>query len=307
MNANEFDLILSNETALDDDGWALIAPFGEHPKTRRARVNGVATEQKFIQVLDNEAADALMSKENSLFGKLKRAFIGIPVYDGHPDLRDHSPESLGNSGVKKQIGMIGKVRKCAQGIEAQFLLSPEGATAVANGSKFPSAFWLVLPNGQRGDATLARPFKLLSVGLTAHPNITGVESLANSQPNTQNIMDRNDLIAVLTLKGIALPNDVTDRQLLDVIANGDYPGHPFHGNQYADGTGGMSAQNKASRNASQASGSAMKSGSKADHKAASVAHKHAAAAANKSGNKQLALYHDEMANMHSDAAKSAKS
>jgi hypothetical protein len=35
--------------------------------------------------------------------------------------------------------------------------------------------------GRRGGAVLARPFKLLSAGLTAHPNISGVESLANAR------------------------------------------------------------------------------------------------------------------------------
>lgn len=57
MNDESQTLILCNATVIDDDGWALIAPFGEHPKTRLARVNGVPTEQKFIQVLDNAAAD----------------------------------------------------------------------------------------------------------------------------------------------------------------------------------------------------------------------------------------------------------
>lgn len=219
---NETELILSNETALDDEGWALIAPFGEHPKTRLVKVNGIATEQKFIQILDNESADKLLSKENSLFGKIKRAVIGIPVYDGHSDLRDHSPESLGNGGAKNQIGVVDKVRKGAGGIEAHFVLSPDGATAVANGSKFPSALWLVLPNGQRGDATLARPFKLLSVGLTAHPNITGVESLANAKgagdSTQQTETEMNKLIAAwLLAQGITLANDATDQQVLEVL------------------------------------------------------------------------------------------
>jgi hypothetical protein len=188
-------------------------------------VNGVLTEQKFIQVLDNDSADALLSKENSLFGKLRRAVIGIPIYDGHPDLRDHSPESIANAASprKNQIGVIDQVRKGAGGIEAHFVLSPEGATAVANGSKFPSALWLVLPNGQRGDATLARPFKLLSVGLTAHPNITGVESLANARgagevaPQTEPTMKL--ITGWLTAHGVALANaeSATETQVLEAL------------------------------------------------------------------------------------------
>ena len=80
--------ILGNE--LDSDGWALIAPYGEHPKSRTARVKGVATEQKFLQVLDNASADKLLDKESGLFRTLRRAIVGIPVYLGHPDLAEHS-------------------------------------------------------------------------------------------------------------------------------------------------------------------------------------------------------------------------
>jgi hypothetical protein len=48
--------LLANECALDDDGWALIAPYGDWPKTRVLRQGGRAVDQHFIQVLDNDAA-----------------------------------------------------------------------------------------------------------------------------------------------------------------------------------------------------------------------------------------------------------
>ena len=304
--SDELNLILSNETALDDDGWALIAPFGEHAKTRIARVNGALREQKFIQVLDNDSADALLAKENSLFRKLKRALVGVPVYDGHPDLSDHSPETLANRAEKKQIGVVDQVRKGALGIEAHFILSPDGATAVGNGSKFPSALWLVLPNGTRGDATVVKPFKLLSVGLTANPNISGVESLANArgsaeESNKKELMLREQIIGALIGRGVVLANEATDQQIVAAIANGDYPGHPFHGNQYEDGSG-STASSRASRDAAQSTHAAMKSGGKENHLAAETAHRHAAAAANRAGNRALALHHGVMAEMHHSMA-----
>jgi hypothetical protein len=176
-------LMLDNEAAtLDEEGWALIAPFGEHPKTRVVKKNGTLVEEKFVQVLDDESAEQLLSRENSIFRRIRRAVVGIPVYKGHPDLRDYAPETAGGAGKKEIIGTIDKVRKTARGIEAHFVLTPAGADAVENeGCKYPSALWLVQPIGQRGEAILARPFKLLSAGLTAHPNITGVESLANAR------------------------------------------------------------------------------------------------------------------------------
>ena len=173
--------ILANETALDEEGWALIAPFGEHPKTRFIKKNGGIQREHFIQVLDHQSADQLLSRENSLFRRIRRAVVGIPVYKGHPDLGDFSPETGG--GAKKEIiGAIDQVRKTERGLEAHFVLTPAGADAVERqGCKYPSALWYVQPVGRRDGAVLARPFKLLSAGLTAHPNISGVESLANAR------------------------------------------------------------------------------------------------------------------------------
>jgi hypothetical protein len=180
---SEHFTILSNEAALDEEGWALIAPFGEHPKTRLVKKNGAIQREHFIQVLDQQSADQLLSRENSLFRRIRRAVVGIPVYKGHPDLADYSPETNTAGARKEIIGAIDKVRKTERGLEAHFVLTPAGAEAVERqGCKYPSALWYVQPVGRRGGAVLARPFKLLSAGLTAHPNISGVESLANARP-----------------------------------------------------------------------------------------------------------------------------
>jgi hypothetical protein len=179
---SEHITLLANEAALDEDGWALIAPFGEHPKTRFIKKNGTVQREHFIQVLDHQSADQLLSRENSLFRRIRRAVVGIPVYKGHPDLGDFSPETAVGGAKKEIIGAIDKVRKTERGLEAHFVLTPAGADAVEReGCKYPSALWYVQPVGRRGGAVLARPFKLLSAGLTAHPNISGVESLANAR------------------------------------------------------------------------------------------------------------------------------
>ncbi|HEY3861640.1 MAG TPA: phage protease [Verrucomicrobiae bacterium] len=173
---------LPSEAALEQDGWALLAPFGEHPKTRFVKKNGKVEREHFIQVLDNQSADLLLSRENSLFRRIRRAVVGIPVYKGHPDLGDYSPETSSPSAKKEIIGAIDRVRKTGRGLEAHFVLTPAGADAVERqGCKYPSALWYVQPVGRRGASVLARPFKLLSAGLTALPNISGVESLANAR------------------------------------------------------------------------------------------------------------------------------
>jgi hypothetical protein len=178
----QFEAILSNAAGIDAEGWALVAPFGRFPKTRVYKDGGAIKEQKFIQVLDNESADALLARENSLFSKVKRALIGLTIWKGHGDLNDHDKTALGNSREKIKLGTVDQIRKTERGIEAHFVLDNDGAEAVAAGWKFPSVLWRVLHTGVDGDAIIGTPFKLLSVALTQFPNISGVDSLANARP-----------------------------------------------------------------------------------------------------------------------------
>jgi hypothetical protein len=125
-----------------------------------------------------------VGRENSLFRKIRRAVIGVPVYKGHPDNKIFNPSVLDNSGDKMiKLGVADAVRKGAKGVEAHFALDQDGAAAVENENcKYPSGMWLVQPTGElRDGAIVCTPFKLLSVGLTPYPNISGVESLANQR------------------------------------------------------------------------------------------------------------------------------
>jgi hypothetical protein len=188
-NENDRAVVLANAAEIDADGWGLIAPFGEWPKTRMYREHGQIKSQDYLQVLDHTAAAALTGRENSLFGRLKRAFIGIPVYLGHGDLSDVDPHAVTRPQPKLKLGVVDQVRQTPRGIEAHFALDHDGAAAVAAGWKFPSAFWYVQPTAnaqspepkaQSPSPIRCRPFKLISVALTQFPNISGVESLANA-------------------------------------------------------------------------------------------------------------------------------
>lgn len=86
------------------------------------------------------------------------------------------------------------------------------------------------------------------------------------------------------------------------IAKGDYPGHPFRGNQYASGSGG-GARHRAAFRAHTATKATLGSGSsKASHTHAASKHDRAARSAKRAGAERQASYHQHMASYHTSRA-----
>jgi hypothetical protein len=241
-NSSEHDLAdfvaLENELALDNDGWALLAPFGEHRKERLATINGQIVTERYVQIVDEAAVDVVVANEKgtNLFARLKRALVKRPIYRDHPDLKQYSPESvaIGNQDLTP-LGLNGGCRKTARGLEFQPNLSPEGALAIENGGcKYPSALFLLKKTGivrDNGDIEV-RPFALASIGLTPTPNISGVDSLANARankpaasggsatsqkPNEEDTNMKSLIIGWLAAQGVSLANDSTDQITFDAL------------------------------------------------------------------------------------------
>jgi len=224
-------LALENELALDNDGWALLAPFGEHRKTRTIQRDGRVVQETFVQVFDEAAVDAVLANENGgVFTRLKRAFIKRPIYNGHPDIKLYAPETVTLANERLiPLGLNQACRKTARGLEFQPLLVPDGKKAVEeDGCKYPSGLFLLnKTGGVRADGAIeVRPFKLASIGLTPHPNISGVDSLANARANQPAASDKTKttddtmkqlLIGWLAAQGIALANDSTDQSVFDAF------------------------------------------------------------------------------------------
>lgn len=91
----------------------------------------------------------------------------------------------------------------------------------------------------------------------------------------------------------------------DEATKGDFPGHPFRGNQHAGGNSG-GGKSKASKGAHKASKEAEKAGTKEAHKEAADKHRAAAEKHSKAGNTGVAVYHQSMADYHAGAAKGSK-
>lgn len=179
-------IALGNELALDNDGWALLVPFGEHRKKRLAMVDGKPVEETYVQLFAEADADACLANEKGtgLFARLKHALVKRPIYNGHPDIKLYAPDTVTAGGEKLiPIGLNDGLRKSARGLEFKPLLVPDGEQAVVrDGCKYPSALFLLNKTGTvrpNGDIEV-RPFKVASIGLTAFPNISGVDALANA-------------------------------------------------------------------------------------------------------------------------------
>jgi len=235
--ANDADCVdvlgLDNALTMDHDGWALLAPFGEHKKERMVRKpDGSLAQEKYIQVLDQAAVDTIIGNEKgtNIFQKLKRTLIKRPIYRDHPDLKVISPETI-NLGNDKMIplGVNGGLRRTDRGLEFQPLLAPEGAAAVeTDGCKYPSAVFLLKKTGvvRDGGYIEVRPFAVASVGLTPFPNISGVDSLANANPNnpaakqtetTDDKIMKQLLIGWLAAQGVVLANNADDQAVFDAF------------------------------------------------------------------------------------------
>jgi hypothetical protein len=232
---------LSNEFTPDSAGWVRLAPWGEHPKTRTVRdVRGVRTE-RWVQVLGRGDGETLVRRAGGLWGRLKRSFQSVPVYAGHPDLAQVSPETGKSDETPVPVGGISRLEAREDGLYVQVGLFPDGRTAVENeGLKYLSALWWVEridpPAGAPNGTQYGKPIDLISVGLTDSPNIQGGDALANQGPpqgvtasaGTGAKSARTDgpiqedpeskmkslLIGLLVGQGVALANDASDDAVL---------------------------------------------------------------------------------------------
>ena len=112
--------------------------------------------------------------------------------------------------------------------------------------------------------------------------------------------DSMDLDAILGLSS-ETDMDTDDDGNPVSVEKGDFPGHPFRGNQYKRGGKG-GAHHGASRSAHLATVRAHKAGDKSSHRAAANYHRQAASAHSKAGNTKMVSHHKEQARYHMGAA-----
>ncbi len=137
---------------------------------------GVYPHFQGLQEVSHSACKALAHTFNSLFNKLKRKFLGVPLYIGHPD-DVHFSGQPGHTDTKA-YGWTQSLDAKADGLWIQLNLSKEGAQLVEGKHyKFLSPRWEMVKTA-KGTYT---PIRLISIGLTNHPNIP-CEALSNATP-----------------------------------------------------------------------------------------------------------------------------
>jgi len=182
---------------------SLFIPYGDYP-------HAVG-----IQRFNRDSAEAIANDMRTAMGKLATRWGGMPIYIGHPDL---DPDTW------KDDGAYGWVTACnvrEDGLDLTVKWTNAGNALIEDGRyKFYSPYWRMVRLSEEGGRTVARPVRLISVGLTNTPNIP-VAPVANDArtalgelgANTkESVMDRAKLIALL-----GLAEDATDQQILDAI------------------------------------------------------------------------------------------
>ncbi|HEV2695246.1 MAG TPA: hypothetical protein VG347_20300 [Verrucomicrobiae bacterium] len=206
----------SNEISIGADGWAMIAPFGDHPSPALIPDGkGGMKKVPAIQRIDKTGADQMVAGFHNERRGLRKFLKGCNIYVGHP----HVP-GLGKFYPDKEPkGVFADIETRADGLYGLPVFTNEGSNLVENpdASKRLKAFSGDLGESEEcGDVNgvpCYRPTKIFSAGLTNTPHLpvhffnsdnTLAEAPAEAanQPNQNNTMKKKllALLAALSLK-----------------------------------------------------------------------------------------------------------
>ncbi|MGA2052307.1 MAG: phage protease [Opitutales bacterium] len=141
--------------------WLKLADYGDWPHPAG------------LQRLTHEAAARMAHGFKSLLGRLRRRFTGIPIYIGHPD----DPAFAGQPGHNdtRAYAWVSNLEARPDGLHLLARWSEPGRELLRHAFyKFLSPRWQMRPLSPG----VYEPTRLISIGLTNHPNIPG-EAVAN--------------------------------------------------------------------------------------------------------------------------------
>lgn len=191
-----------NALSVGEDGFALLAPFGDS----RYSIPIKGGFQTVVQRITKENAVEMVNAFNSAVGKAIRWVVGSPIFLGHPDdsVTGHKYP------VKEPMGMFADLQVRENGLYVRPMFNEKGKNVLERPDKvFFSGRWPVKHIGEKDGMPVYEPTSVTSIGITRNPNLP-TEMLNSSS----NIMDKSKLIALLAKAGITLSNEATDEAIL---------------------------------------------------------------------------------------------
>lgn len=224
--ARDEDLTLENEFTIDNEGWALLAPFGDSRYTFDA---GAGKRVEVIQRITKDTANRMVEAWNSTLSRVKRFFRGGPIYAGHPD-RPGFEHLYPDKEVK---GLFNELQVRDNGLYVRPIFNDSGAKLLGGPRKlYFSGRWPARQTATLNGLPVYEPFAVTSIGLTPNPNLPtemlnsktdggSSDDGAGAQGTThQSMNERLKLISALAaLKILNLTNDSTDDQVVTEVTN----------------------------------------------------------------------------------------
>ena len=190
------DLICASN---EGGAWYLVAPYGSF------------SHRVGIQRFDEQSADEIIDKYNSIWERLKRAAgygTPIPVHLGHPDVGDDGRPGISSKYLDKSVyGKVADLAKSPEGLMAKIDWQPDFGL-LPHGLHF-SPFWLMRPLSKG----VYRPTFLASLGLTPTPNIPATAAANSIEGNfTEKQTKENEMIKEL-LKLLGYSDEATQKYI----------------------------------------------------------------------------------------------
>lgn len=207
----------ANELAIGDDGWMMVAPYGDHPSEALIpQPDGRLKKQRAIQRINKSGAEKMVAEfHNSRVG-LKKFLVGKMIYVGHPDvpgLENKYPDA-------KPKGLYSDFEARGDGLYGKPVFNNDGAELIAQ-KKFRAVsgrFGESMRDGEVNGLPVYCPTEILSVGLTNHPHLpvhffNSDDTLADAEPGRAEKPTptmKKKLIEICTALGIQFANDADD-------------------------------------------------------------------------------------------------
>ncbi len=201
-----------NANAAELPEWIQLAPYGEWPTSER---NDDGTPEA-VQVFTREDAAALVKRFNAWHRRLARLarINSCKAYVGHPDFApDIWPERV-------HLADVTELQEDEHGVNGRMRWNADVIAAVRK-NRYPSIAW----DTEVTEPGRERPVMVWSVGMTSRPNIKGVRSAINAQPDATPESDPetkpedtmlNNIIKALREAGIVKEGDSEDTVLAQV-------------------------------------------------------------------------------------------